>query len=110
MKTLAEIQKEVHEVSKSKGWWDMPVSVSDTIANLHGEISEAFEEYRSGRDISEIYMSEGGKPEGFKIELTDEVIRIMDFFEQQGWDLAAMIELKTAYNKTRPYRHGNKIA
>ncbi len=46
------------------------------------------------------------KPEGFGIEAADAVIRIMDTLEEKGISLAAMIELKASYNRTRPRLHG----
>ena len=49
-----------------------------------------------------------GKPEGEAAELADAVIRIMDYFESKGWDLEAVVLAKSAYNETRPYRHGGK--
>jgi hypothetical protein len=48
------------------------------------------------------------KTEGEAIELADAVIRIMDYFEAMGWDLEEAIRIKSAYNETRPYRHGGK--
>lgn len=48
------------------------------------------------------------KPEGIPAELADIVIRVMDCAVRYGIDLGAEIELKHAYNKTRPFRHGGK--
>ena len=50
------------------------------------------------------------KPEGEAVELADAVIRVMDYFGRQGWDLEAVIALKLAYNATRGHRHGGKAA
>jgi len=57
-----------------------------------------------------VYFGPSGKPEGEAIELADAVIRIMDYCEFVGIDLEQAIQLKHEYNKTRPYRHGNKSA
>jgi NTP pyrophosphatase (non-canonical NTP hydrolase) len=76
---------------------------------LHSEISEAFEEYRNGYGLTEIRF-EGTKPEGIPIELADVVIRLLDMCYQFEIPLAAAILEKIRYNKTRPYRHGGKIA
>lgn len=36
------------------------------------------------------------------------VVLIKDYFESRGWDLEKVMRLKMDYNKTRPFRHGNK--
>lgn len=70
------------------------------------ELSEAVEEWRSGRGYS--YDGENGKPEGVGPELADAVIRIADICQMEGINLAYDIERKMKYNETRPYRHGGK--
>jgi hypothetical protein len=50
------------------------------------------------------------KPEGFGVELADAVIRCFDLAEAMKIDLPALIELKHQYNKSRPFKHGNKRA
>ena len=54
---LNELAKEVHEIAKSKGWWDKGPTFGDVIANIHCELSEAFEDYRNGRHINETYVA-----------------------------------------------------
>lgn len=86
------------------------------------EITEAFEEIRSGHPPQEVYFEtyEGqtqsgtetyvkDKPEGVPIELADAVIRIMDYAVIRGIDLATAIEQKMAYNASRPYKHGRQF-
>lgn len=151
-----------HSLAVEKGWHDKPVPWDVTVCNLHGEISEAWEEYRSGRPITQVWHSDGGKPEGFFVEIADFVIRVFDyhgtceneiccwymqnwieeqridkydvsdfivylhdlvgaytlhavflcfaFADAHGVNLWDVIELKHEYNKTRPHRHGGKIA
>lgn len=83
------------------------------------EVSEAIEELRSGRAVTEVHYptalepaegeehsTEGHKPEGFPVELADAAIRIFDLAHEAGFDLAAVIEEKLAYNATRPRMHG----
>jgi NTP pyrophosphatase (non-canonical NTP hydrolase) len=48
------------------------------------------------------------KPEGIAIELADCIIRILDYCAHAGIDIDKAILMKHEYNKTRPYRHGNK--
>lgn len=41
--------------------------------------------------------------------LTHCVNIIQKYFEFKGWDFEAVVNIKHEYNKTRPYRHGNKL-
>lgn len=101
-----QMQREIHETAKSKGWYDNPPSFFDRIALIHSEISEALESYRNNEDAH--FTRDCGKPDGYGIELADAVIRIMDCCEYMNLDLEALMLTKMAYNKTRPFRHGGK--
>lgn len=101
------IQKEVHEVAVEHGWWEEEVSFGEFIALVHSEASEALEEHRKGYQECIYYIDK--KPEGKLIELADVVIRIMDYCEAKHMNLEDAIVAKNEYNKTRSYRHGNKI-
>lgn len=113
---LNELAVHVHANAKDKGWWDDDRPFSEIIALIHTEVSEAFEEYRNGHKYHEIYYPIGEydvqskKPEGIPIELADVVIRILDFVGREKIDLDEAIRVKMAYNKTRPHRHGGKLA
>lgn len=48
------------------------------------------------------------KPEGFGIEVVDNIIRSIDLLHALGYDIEQLMELKHEYNKTRSYRHGGK--
>jgi len=58
--------------------------------------------------VSNEYI-EANKPEGIPSELADIIIRIGDFCGYYGIDLDAAIREKLEYNKSRSYRHGNKV-
>jgi len=106
-----------YENAKSRGWHDKQRSIGDFIALMHSELSEALEEHRKGKNPQEIYfvsknptiLGAPNKPEGIPIELADCMIRIFDFCGLHDIDLEKAITLKMEYNKTRPYRHGNKV-
>lgn len=127
-----KLQREIHETAVEKGWYDpayggagsdpayggarpgSPPSrnFGELIALVHSELSESLEAYRNGNPahhtIEHGPHGNGGKPEGWGVELADVVIRVLDMCEYMNVDLEALIRIKMAYNKTRPYRHGGK--
>lgn len=108
MKTINDYCDDAYSNAALKGWHEKERSVGDLIALMHSELSEALEEYRNGHAPSEIYFSDGAKPEGIPVELADCVIRIFDFCGKYAIDLQQAIDMKMEYNKTRPHRHGGK--
>jgi NTP pyrophosphatase (non-canonical NTP hydrolase) len=115
-KSLAEMTKEVYEWCISKGWEPDPERQFGTeCALLHTEISEAFEAYRTwGFDDmtppQHLYSPEFAKPEGVGSEFADLLIRLLHYAFVHMIDLEKEYERKMAYNRERPYRHGNKRA
>lgn len=111
--SIPEWMRQSHETAVSKGWWPEGVdrSLGEQLALWHSEISEALEEWRDGHDLTEIrYEKDTGKPVGFPIEVADLLIRVFDTCEKYGVDLETALMTKAAYNRTRPARHGGKLA
>lgn len=124
---LNELAKKCYDEAAANGWHQNEVSLGDCLMNIHSEISEAWEEHRNGRGITEIYYRckknaniahtchgicepcEYGKPEGIPIELADVLIRVLDACAMYGIDIDAAVEQKLSYNQKRGYRHGGKI-
>ena len=108
--SIRDWQTAIHEYAKDKGWWDSERSFGDLCSLFHSEITEAYEEYRNGHEVTETYFNDAKpeKPEGVPTELADVVIRILDFCGYAGIDLQEIIEQKHSYNLTRAYRHGGK--
>lgn len=94
------------QTAKSKGF---DPSFPEFIALTHSELSEALEEFRANRTLTEVYFSAGGKPEGIPVELADAVIRIAHFCGVHQIDLVGALETKLKFNSTRPFKHGKKI-
>lgn len=92
----------VHEIAVEHGFWDADVSDGEAIALIHSELSEALEAFRHNNPPDD-KLPEFSSAE---VELADAVIRIMDFARAKGFRVAKAIIAKSAYNETRPYKHG----
>jgi len=110
--TIEELIKRAHETAVAKGWWDQGKRpLGEQFANFHSELSEAWEHVRNGERLDAVTTTDD-KPEGFVVELADVWIRMADTLG--AYDLTEVfldaLAKKLAYNETRPYRHGGKIA
>jgi NTP pyrophosphatase (non-canonical NTP hydrolase) len=99
--------KEIHQTALDKGWYDTTRTKLEIHALIHSEIAEATEAVRNNKPA---FYFEGQKPEGEAVELADAIIRILDTAYHMGWDIEEIIKAKMAYNRTRPYKHGGKLA
>lgn len=129
---LNKLRDEIHANAVAHGWWQDERPFGEIIALCHSELSGALEEYRNGHKPTEIYYGDCDyskcqltfeecyrqlktkscnliKPEGIPIELADCIIRILDYCGKEGIDIEEAIRSKHEYNKSRPYRHGNKV-
>lgn len=128
---FAMMQERINEWADRKGWnhEGKPVSFGDICSLMHSEITEAFEEYRNGRAIDEVWWNEaqallaasadglesqGGaymdKPEGIPMEFADLLIRMLHHFggRTPHVNLGNCVVLKMDYNDLRPHLHGGK--
>jgi hypothetical protein len=89
----AEIMRLIHQVGMDAKSLPTPISTMDRVVFLTTLVHHINRRY---------------KPEGFGIELVDGIIRSLDLLEALGYDVESLMTMKHIYNKTRPYRHGNK--
>lgn len=106
----------------------------EILALIHSEVSEALEAWRNKAPFDEntqdmdllfvnrvmrtpedqmprlIGHSDVKKPEGIASELADVIIRVADAAGAYRIPIAKAVWTKLAYNRTRPYRHGGKVA
>jgi len=98
MKTIAEWQKEIHENAVNHGWYETGARpIPEMLCLVHSEVSEALEAHREN------------DWDGFKEEMADVVIRMLDMAEYMCIDMEKEISKKHAKNIVRPYRHGGKV-
>lgn len=115
---INDLVKDAHARAMRKGFWPRwevskgepaidwsKVNLPEKLALVHSEVSEALECLRNG-EISSSAPLLGTKPIGFPSELADIVIRVADICGALGIDLEAEIIQKSAYNETRPAKHG----
>ena len=105
---INDLVKRAYENSKKHGFWEEEKNFGEVIALMHSELSEAFEEYRNGKNFNETYYENENKPCGIPSELADVVIRIFDFCGGENIDLEKIILEKMEYNESRPFKHGKK--
>lgn len=70
--SMDEIARVAYATAKEKGWHDpgMEKTVGDDISLMHSELSEALEDFRAGRKVSEVYYETYAIPEKWVDKLT----------------------------------------
>jgi NTP pyrophosphatase (non-canonical NTP hydrolase) len=112
-KAIDVLVEQSHRTAVDKGWWESDRSFGEQIALMHSELSEALEEWRNHRGLSEVYTLStpaGNKPEGIAAEFADVLIRLFDTCGRYEIPLADALLAKMQYNDNREYRHGGKKA
>lgn len=120
VEALNELRDLLHKDAKANGWHDNPNAetayVAKTVANLHGEVSELWESYRNASfrglcDKADDMQQNGIDPlTCCEEEMADIIIRVLDSCGRLGINIGRSVKSKAAYNRTRSYRHGGKLA
>lgn len=98
-----ELARTANVTALSKGFNNAETDPFIQLCLIHSELGEATDALRKDKVDDHI-------PEflGVEAELADAVIRIMNMAAAKNYRVAEAIIAKMAYNKTRPYKHGNK--
>ena|SRR5688572_4472589 len=106
VRTLEYLAQEIHSTAVEKGWYEKERNDFEMLALVHSEVSEITEALRTGNQASEKIPNYSQAEE----EAADVIIRLLDQGHKNDWNVGGAVLAKMAYNKTRPYRHGGKIA
>jgi NTP pyrophosphatase (non-canonical NTP hydrolase) len=117
---LNHMRDACHQLAINKGWYDTEETpgayMARCCANFHGEVSELWEAHRANTlnepcDKADKMIAAGLQPlTCAEEEMADILIRVFDTAGRLNIDLEKAVLWKHAFNRTRPYRHGNKQA
>ena len=121
---LNDLSKKIHELNVKKGFYDEQPSKDRQLMLVVSEVSEAYESVRKNLVADSVFVKESTifpinlvSNKEFKIyvkdteedEIADSIIRLLDYCGNHGIDIDAHINLKLAYNQSRPYKHGKNF-
>ncbi len=102
--SLNEMAERFYNIAASKGFHDTPGNIGERVALIHSEVSELLEAYRNGNPPCTKCPELSSAQE----EVADIIVRTLDLAHEFGIDVDQAVDVKTAYNKTRPRMHGGK--
>ena len=119
---MNELSQQIHEIAKSKGFYDKERNIGELLCLIHSEVSEAMEAdrknhyaeygtYRADKQATDESFKqefEDSVKNTFSDELADIIIRVMDLAAFKGIDLESHIKAKIRYNSLRERMHGKK--
>jgi NTP pyrophosphatase (non-canonical NTP hydrolase) len=105
MESWEYLSADIYQASSDHGFHGNSTvdNVPTKLMLIVSEIAEAMEAHRTNAPSDKI-------PQflGIEEELADAIIRIMDLGHMLSINIAEAVIAKEAYNKSRPYKHGNK--
>jgi len=106
---LNDVAEAVLSISQAKGFWEKDKEHNPQFAaNLHGEVSELWEAYRKQRLQAQCDKTIPLTCQ--EEELADIIIHALEYAAFHNIDIEKAIVEKSAYNATRGWRHGGKVA
>ena len=115
--TLNEIADLIYANNNIKGFNDEKDTekwIANQLLNMHGELAELHEAYRSGKENQVCDKTASMVAIGLPIltceeeEATDLLIRILGFMRHRKINIPESIFAKHSYNITRPHMHEKK--
>jgi len=124
---LNELAARIRFHNDKQGFTVTKENIDQKLLLAVSEVCEAQEELRDGHTFEEVYYADMAglpfsakfdlihnfptdkKPEGFSVEIADAIIRLLDICHATGINIDQVIELKLAYNQTRPLKHGRQF-
>jgi hypothetical protein len=108
VKGMDFMQKAIYKWAVEWGFWEENPNFGEKIALIHSELSEALEKHRKhlGKGLEDPPDEHCPCFSGIAVELADAVIRILDLAGKMNLPLAEAIVAKSAFNHTRPKKHG----
>ena len=97
---INELVLRAHEYAVNQGFWPAGQSLGEKVALIHSEASELLEELRAEHTYNLNRIGE---------EMADILIRVGDLAGRLGVDLDLAVDVKMAYNETRPYKHSKRF-
>lgn len=94
--TIGDLQRVIHRQNCDMGWWDKPREDGTLLMLIVSEVSEAMEGAR--KNLMDDHLPHRKMEE---VELADTVIRILDYAQAKGYDIAGALAEKVIYNRTR---------
>jgi hypothetical protein len=98
---MSYIANESYATAKEKGWWDESVPRSNAILHflMCSELSEALEDFRAHKGVTESWLENGTKPCGIPSEAGDLIIRIGDLAGKMNLTFGTHAETGTIFDE-----------
>lgn len=128
---LTELSKDIYQANKEKGFWDEERNTGELLMLVVSELGEAMEALRRDKCVSNYLINNSQWSDilsdidnkkdlykknyenlvkgTFEEEVADALIGLLDLCGGLNIDIQKHVELKLAYNKLRPHKHGKKF-